>query len=203
MVAAAGYKQQDSDVHIWQCFPVPPGGSQGFPGPEKICYPSSELWVCSKISSQLAMPWRRPKAGTQETALSDAHTTSTGSFWCEGAAALLWPPSKCPNTSPCLRLPCYWAFTCCWNKPLSLKIMFLSLYNYDFIQYGLSTSSYIWVLVREKKEVLVVPSSECSPWSFCNQKKRLKLCQNKFKDTKHTFRLLITAALSSEYHFGG
>ena len=47
-------------IGSWQtkfngAFPASPGGSQGVPRPDEIYSPSSELWVCPGVSSQLGV----------------------------------------------------------------------------------------------------------------------------------------------------
>ena len=81
----AGYSRRPSSQ---QCFPAPPGGgSWGIPRPDETYNPYSDFRVCSRISSQLVMPRKPPKGGTQEASKWDARTSSTASF---RAAALLW-----------------------------------------------------------------------------------------------------------------
>ncbi|KAF7663107.1 hypothetical protein LDENG_00219110 [Lucifuga dentata] len=58
-------------------------------------------WVFPGASSQLDMPGRPPLGGDQGASLLGARTTSTDSFQCGGAAALLRVRPGCPCFSPC------------------------------------------------------------------------------------------------------
>ncbi|KAL3986904.1 zygote arrest protein 1 [Sarotherodon galilaeus] len=65
------------------------GEHQGVPRLAERYNLSSMSWVCPGASFWWDMPGTTSPGGTQEASLSDAQTTSTGSFRCEVAAALL------------------------------------------------------------------------------------------------------------------
>ncbi|KAF7644062.1 hypothetical protein LDENG_00228740 [Lucifuga dentata] len=58
-------------------------------------------WVFPGTSSQLDVPGRPLQGDNQEASLLGARITSSGSFRCGGAAALIRVPPGCPSFSPC------------------------------------------------------------------------------------------------------
>ncbi|KAF7650411.1 hypothetical protein LDENG_00126410 [Lucifuga dentata] len=79
---------------------TPSGGLRGIPRSTWRYNPSSVSWVFPGDSSQLDVPGRPPLGDDQEASLLDAQTTSTDSFLCRGAVALLRASHPVPEREP-------------------------------------------------------------------------------------------------------
>jgi len=71
-----------------------------FPGQTGYINPSACSWFYLRVCYQLDLPGISLKGDAKEASWSDAQTTSTGPFWYEGGAALLWTPYPISKAEP-------------------------------------------------------------------------------------------------------